>query len=120
MYFQLLVLNKILALDVFDYGDSKSEIWHRAKKIREVLMVNKSPRALFPVIENRVCFGRRFKTIIKIYLKTVGAGNFFSKLCLKNLHFFYICIKLCRTQLKMAQQINFVKLSIMQIKILNN
>ena len=27
------VLNKILAPDVFDYGDSKSESWHRAKKI---------------------------------------------------------------------------------------
>ena len=30
-----LVLNKILAPDVFDYGDSKSESWHRARKIRE-------------------------------------------------------------------------------------
>ena len=35
------VLNKILAPDVFDYGDSKSESWNRAKKIREVFMVNK-------------------------------------------------------------------------------
>ena len=35
------------------------------KKIREVFMVNKSPLALFSVIENRVSFGRRFETIIK-------------------------------------------------------
>ena len=59
-------LNKILAPDVFDYGDSKSESWYRAKKIREVFMVNKSSRALLTVMENRVCFGRLFKTIIKI------------------------------------------------------
>ena len=59
-------LIKVLAPDVFDYGDSKSKSWYRAKKIREVFMVNKSARALFSVMENRVCFGRRFKTIIKI------------------------------------------------------
>ena len=40
-------------------------------------MVNKSSRALFAVIENRVCFGRRFKTIIK-FLKAVGAGKVFN------------------------------------------
>ena len=39
-------------------------------------MVKQSPRALVSVIENRVCFGRRFKTL-KNYLKTVGAGKFF-------------------------------------------
>ena len=55
-----------MAPDVFDYGDSKSESWHRAKKIQEVFMVNKSSRAIFAVMENRVCFGRRFKTMIKI------------------------------------------------------
>ena len=55
-----------MAPDVFDYGDSKFESWHRAKKIREVFMVNKSSRGLFAVMENRVCFGRRFKTMIKI------------------------------------------------------
>ena len=54
MSFRQLVLNKILAPDVFDYGDSKSESWHRAK----VFMVNKTPCALFFVIENRVCFGQ--------------------------------------------------------------
>ena len=88
------------------------------KKIRVVFMVNKSPRALFSVIENRVCFGRRFKPIIKFTKQTVGAGKSF-KIMLKKLHFFYICIKLFRTQLKMAKQTNFVKLSIMQIKILS-
>ena len=56
----------MLAPDVYDYGDSKSESWHRAKKIREVFMVNKSARAPFSVLENRVCFGPRFKTITKI------------------------------------------------------
>ena len=66
LYFGQSVLNKILAPDVFYYGDSKSESWHRAKKIREVFKVNKSSRALFAVMENRVCFGRRFKTMIKI------------------------------------------------------
>ena len=66
LYFPQSVLNKILAPDVFDYGDSKSESWLSAKKIREVFMVNKSPRTLFVVMENRVCFGRRFKTMIKI------------------------------------------------------
>ena len=65
-YFRQSVLNKILAPDVFDYGDSKSESWHRGKKIREVFMLNKSSRVLFAVMENRVCLGRRFKTIIKI------------------------------------------------------
>ena len=32
LYFRQLVLNKILAPDVFDYIDSKSESCHRAKK----------------------------------------------------------------------------------------
>ena len=50
------VISSPLAPDVFDYGDSKSESWHRAKKIREVFMVNKSSRALFAVIKNRVVF----------------------------------------------------------------
>ena len=66
LYFRQSVLNKILAPDVIDYGDSQSESWKSAKKIREVFMVNKSASALFSVIENRVSFGRRFKTIIKI------------------------------------------------------
>ena len=55
-----------MALDVFNYGDSKSESWHRAKKIREVFMVNKSSREIFAVMENSVCFGRRYKTMITI------------------------------------------------------
>ena len=65
LYFRQLVHNKILASDVFYYGDSKSESWHRAKKNSKVFMVKQSPRALFAVIENRVCFSQRFKTIIK-------------------------------------------------------
>ena len=44
----------------------KFEVGTEPKKIREVFMVIKSPRALFPVMENRVCFGWRFTTIIKI------------------------------------------------------
>ena len=32
LYFRKLVLNKILPPDIFDYGGSKSESWHRAKK----------------------------------------------------------------------------------------
>ena len=64
-YFRQSVFNKILAPNVVDHGDSKSESWHRTKKIREVFMVNKSARALFSVMENRVYFRRRFKTIIK-------------------------------------------------------
>ena len=32
-YFRQSVLNKILSPNVIDYGDSKSESWHRAKKI---------------------------------------------------------------------------------------
>ena len=41
------VLNKILAPDVFNYLDSKSESWHRAKKIREAFMDNKSSPSHF-------------------------------------------------------------------------
>ena len=37
-YFPLYVIHEILAPDVFDDADSESENWHRAKKIREVLM----------------------------------------------------------------------------------
>ena len=65
-----------MASDVIDYGDSKYESWHSAKKIREVCLAYKSPHALFSVLKHRVCFGRRFKTIIKNYLKFVGAENF--------------------------------------------
>ena len=115
-------LIKFLTPDVFDYGDSKSESWHRAKKNREVFMVIKSPRALFSVIENRVCFGRRFETIIKL-LENCRGMKIFSKLCWKNALFLHTClrtflrIKLVWTPLKMAQQTNFVKLSIIEIRI---
>ena len=61
LYFRQSVLHKILASDVFDYGHFKSESRHRAKKIREVFIINKLSRAIFAVMENRVCFGRRFK-----------------------------------------------------------
>ena len=40
-------LIKILAPDVFDYGDSKSESWHRAKKIREVFGLQIASRTFF-------------------------------------------------------------------------
>ena len=59
-------------------------------------MVNKSPRALFSVIENRVCFGRRFETIINIYFKTEGAENFF-KIMLENRTFLYMHQTLSKT-----------------------
>ena len=52
-------------------------------KIQEEFIVNKSPRALFSVIENRVCFGRRIKTIIKITLKLYWPEKIFQKLFLK-------------------------------------
>ena len=39
--FRQSVLNKILAPDVFNYEDSKSESWHREKQIRELCMDNK-------------------------------------------------------------------------------
>ena len=61
MYFRQSVLNKILAPDVFDYGDSKSESWHLAKKIQEAFMVNKLSRALFAVMENGVFFAAALK-----------------------------------------------------------
>ena len=63
LYFRQSVLHKILAPDVFDYGDSKSESWHRAKKMREVFMVSKSSRALFAVMENRVCLAAALKQL---------------------------------------------------------
>ena len=43
--------NKILAPDVFNYVDSKSESWHCAKKIREVFINYKPFAPLFPVIK---------------------------------------------------------------------
>ena len=117
MYFRQFVVNKILAPDVFDYGDSKSESWHRTiKNSRSIysqqiasrtFLRNWKSRLLWPALWNKN----------KIYLTTVKAGKCFQNYAGK-LHFFYICIKLFRTQLKMAQQTNFVKLSIMQIKIL--
>ena len=40
--FRLSDVYETLAPAVFDYENSKSESWHRAKKIREVNSVNKS------------------------------------------------------------------------------
>ena len=51
-----IVLNKILAPDLFDYKDSKSESWHSAKKIREVFMDNKSAPPPCFVMKNCVLF----------------------------------------------------------------
>ena len=43
----------------------------------EKFFLYKSPRARFSVLKIRVCFGRRFKTMIKIIeKKIVGAENF--------------------------------------------
>ena len=70
-----------MAPDAFDNGDSKSESWHGAKKIREVIMVNKSVCALLSVMENRVVLAAALKNN-KNNLKNVEAENFL-KLCLK-------------------------------------
>ena len=45
----------ILAPDVFNYADSKSESWYRAKKFEKYLWTTKCPPLLF-VIKNRVFF----------------------------------------------------------------
>ena len=63
--FRLSDVYETLAPAVFDYEDSKSESCHHAKKIREVNSVNKSTRTLL-VVKNRVYFGRRLKTKIKL------------------------------------------------------
>ena len=47
LYFQLANLYKILAPALFDYEVSKSESWHSAKKIREVVLDNKPATPLF-------------------------------------------------------------------------
>ena len=78
-----IISRRILAPDVFNYADSKSETWHRAKKVREVFMYYKS--LTFVVMKYHV-FCRRFYTIKK-YEKTVGAGMFM-KIMLENLHFY--------------------------------
>ena len=104
--------------DVFDYGDSKSE---------KLAPCQENSRSIYGQQIGSRTFLRNWKLYLfwpalwnndKIYLKTVGAGKFF-KIMLEKLHFFYICIKLFQIQLKLAQQTNFVKLSIMQINILS-
>ena len=64
--FQLPIISRrILAPDVFNYADSKSEIWNRAKKVREVFMYYKSPT----FCNEKSCFCRRFYTIKKYFKK---------------------------------------------------
>ena len=62
-YFRQSVDNKMLAPDVFEYEDSKSKSWHRAKKFEKYLWTTNPS---FAVIKNRVFIHRRFSTIIKI------------------------------------------------------
>ena len=50
LYFRQLVLNKILSSNVFDYGDSKSESWHRAKKnSRSIYGQQIAPRTFYVI-----------------------------------------------------------------------
>ena len=65
-YFRQSVLNKIWILTFSTMEILNPKVGTVPKKIREIFMANKSPRTLFSVMENRVCFGRRLKTIIKI------------------------------------------------------
>ena len=51
LYFLQSDVYKTLAPAVLDYEDSKSESWHRAKKIREVNSVNKPTRTLLFVLK---------------------------------------------------------------------
>ena len=46
------------------------------KTIREVFMVNESPRALFSVMEKSRLFWPPFLNNNTNYLKTIGAGKF--------------------------------------------
>ena len=48
------MIHEILATEVFDDADSESENWHRAKKIREVLMDYLSSPQLLVVVEHPV------------------------------------------------------------------
>ena len=66
LYFLQSDVYETLAHAVLEYEDSKSESWHHAKKIREVNSVNKPTRTLLFVVKNRVYFGRRLKTKIKL------------------------------------------------------
>ena len=82
--FQLPIISRrILAPDVFNYADSKSEIWHHAKKVREVFICYKSSH-LF-LMKNCVYVGAFIQ--LKNITKTVGAGMFL-KIMLENLHLF--------------------------------
>ena len=76
MHFRQSVLFEILAPAVFDYEDSKSESWHRAKKIREVFLDYKSPPPLF--LYRKIVISFRGAVVqIKNYLKTVKGEKFF-------------------------------------------
>ena len=66
MYFRQSKVYETLAPAVFDNEDSKSESWHRAKKIREVYLINKSTPTLIFVPKYRVYFVRRLNTKIKL------------------------------------------------------
>ena len=118
MYFRQFVLNKILAPDVstmeilnpkFGTVPKKNSSIYGQQIASSTFLRNWKSCSFWPALWNND----------KIYLKTVGSGKIFQKFCWKNCSVFYICIKLFRTQLKMAQQTNFVKLNIMQIKILS-
>ena len=86
------------------------------KQIRDVFLANNPPRALFSVMENRVCFGRRFKTIIK-NLKRVGAGKFL-KIMLKNRTYSRYASNFFKQNKQWLSKTIF-KLDIMQSEILN-
>ena len=60
-YFRQSVLNKILAPDVFNYKDSKSKSWHRAKISRSIY----GQPTLFSVTNNHVNFNQLYSKIIK-------------------------------------------------------
>ena len=79
----------------FNHADSKSENWHRAKKIREVFSLNKSTRPLFFVAKNRVCFYPCLKTKIKFIKKHNGPRKFL-KILHKKLHFFKFWAKILK------------------------
>ena len=84
-----------MAPAIFNHADSKSENWHRAKKIREVFSLNKSTRPLFFVTKNRVCFCPCLKTKIKFIKKHKGPRKFW-KIMHKKLHFFKIWRKILK------------------------
>ena len=84
------VLNKIVASDVFNYEDSKSESWHSAKEVRKVFVFR--PRHLF--CNEKLCF--HLAELLYKYknnLKSVKREKVFENFARK-ISFFLICIKL--------------------------